>query len=146
MDKLTPEQRSKNMRNIRSKNTTPEVHLRSLLHRLGYRFRLHRPDLPGKPDIVFPGRRKIIFVQGCFWHQHENCREGRVPDSRRDYWKPKLARTIERDNHTRKALQAVGWDVCTVWECALQKNTEALLSRIKRFLDAVEPMSSSDEL
>ena len=138
MDKLTPERRSGNMRSIRSKDTAPEMHLRSLLHRLGYRFRLHRPDLPGKPDIVFPSRRKIIFLHGCFWHQHEGCREGRIPDTRRCYWQPKLARTKERDCQTRKALQSAGWHVLTVWECQLEKDTDTTMLRVKHFLDAVE--------
>ena len=89
MDKLSAERRSANMRQIRSKDTTPELALRRMLHRLGYRFRLHRKDLPGKPDLVFPSRRKVIFVHGCFWHQHPACREGRVPRSRLEYWEPK---------------------------------------------------------
>jgi DNA mismatch endonuclease (patch repair protein) len=93
MDKLDAQRRSENMRRIRSKNTKPEVVLRSLLHRAGYRFRLHRRDLPGKPDIVFPGRRKVIFVHGYFWHQHPGCREGRLPGMRQDYWRPKMDRT-----------------------------------------------------
>src|SRR5271163_4386487 len=121
VDKLSAERRSANMRKIRSKNTAPELILRSLVHRLGYRFRLHRKDLPGKPDLVFPARRKVIFVHGCFWHQHPGCREGRVPGSRRDYWEPKLLRNQQRDATAKTALEERGWDVLTVWECELDK-------------------------
>jgi DNA mismatch endonuclease (patch repair protein) len=133
MDKLTAERRSANMRQIRSKNTTPELTLRSLLHRLGYRFRLHRKDLPGKPDVVFPSRQKVIFVHGCFWHQHPGCREGRVPGSRRDYWEPKLNRNQSRDAASQAALEELGWRFLVVWECEL-KDTDAALRRVKRFL------------
>jgi len=97
MDKLTAERRSANMRAIRSKGTKPEMRVRRLIHTLGYRYRLHRKDLPGKPDLVFPGRRCVIFVHGCFWHQHAGCREGRPPRSNSGYWTPKLSRTVERD-------------------------------------------------
>src|SRR3984957_8839012 len=105
------------MRQIRSKNSGPEIALRSLVHRLGYRFRLHRKDLPGNPDLVFPGRRKVIFVHGCFWHGHTDCRDGHTPKSNTGYWSPKLEKNIRRDQTNRKALETDGWHVLTIWEC-----------------------------
>jgi DNA mismatch endonuclease, patch repair protein len=137
VDKLSTERRSANMRQIRSKDTGPEMVLRSLVHRLGYRFRLHRKDLPGKPDLVFPGRRKVIFLHGCFWHQHSGCREGRVPGTRREYWEPKLARNRERDAAALTALKSQGWSVFTVWECELAKDPKAAAQRLARFLGPV---------
>ncbi|MFC5865134.1 very short patch repair endonuclease [Acidicapsa dinghuensis] len=134
MDKLDANRRSENMSKIRSKNTAPEILLRSLLHRAGYRFRIHRKDLPGTPDIVFPNLRKVIFVHGCFWHQHPDCREGRVPGSRREYWQPKLARNQERDATAIKQLIQQGWNAMTVWECEIEISHEDLLNRIKMFL------------
>jgi DNA mismatch endonuclease, patch repair protein len=133
MDKLSAERRSANMRQIRSVNTAPELLLRRMLHRLGYRFRLHRKDLPGKPDVVFPSRRKVIFVHGCFWHQHPGCREGRVPGTRLEYWKPKLTRNSQRDAAVQSALKEQGWRFLVVWECEL-KDTVAALRTVKRFL------------
>ena len=135
MDKLTPERRSRNMQRIRSKDTEPELLLRSLLHGLGYRFRLHRPDLPGKPDIVFPGRHKAVFMHGCFWHQHSECSEGRIPASRREYWEPKLARTKARDAAALRALRKAGWRVRVVWQCELERNAARQLRRLVRFLE-----------
>jgi DNA mismatch endonuclease, patch repair protein len=126
MDKLSTERRSANMRQIRSKDTKPEVLLRRLLHAQGYRFRLHRKDLPGKPDLVFPSRKKAIFVHGCFWHQHPGCREGRVPGSRREYWEPKLARNQQRDAAAQAALKEQGWRYLIVWECELDDATSAI--------------------
>ena len=118
-DKLTPARRSANMARIRSKNMKPEMVVRSAAHRLGYRFRLHRQDLPGKPDLVFPSRRAVIFVHGCFWHLHRGCREGRIPDSRQDYWRPKLTGNVKRDKQNRKKLVEMGWRVLTIWECEI---------------------------
>ena len=122
------------MRQIRSKDTTPELFLRKQLHRRGYRFRLHRKNLPGKPDLVFPSRRKVIFIHGCFWHQHPECREGRVPGSRREYWKPKLVRNQQRDALAQTALKEQGWDTLAVWECELAKSATPILEQILRFL------------
>jgi DNA mismatch endonuclease (patch repair protein) len=133
MDKLSPQRRSANMARIRSKNTNPEIVLRRLIHGLGYRFRLHRKDLPGKPDIVFPSRRKIILAHGCFWHQHSGCPEGRVPGSRLEYWEPKLKRNQARDATNQGLLKEQGWEVLVVWECEL-KDVNLLKSRIKKFL------------
>jgi DNA mismatch endonuclease, patch repair protein len=133
MDKLSAERRSNNMRRIRSVDTKPELDVRSLIHQLGYRFRLHRKDLPGKPDIVFPGRKKVIFVHGCFWHQHRGCSEGRVPSSRTGYWGPKLKRNRARDAENQARLKEQGWDVLVVWECGL-KDRKSLSKALRRFL------------
>lgn len=118
-DKITPERRSENMRRIRSKDMKPEMVVRRLVHRLGYRYRLHRKNLPGKPDMVFGPRRAVIFVHGCFWHQHDKagCLDGRPPKSNTDYWGPKLARNVERDAATQIALTKAGWRILVIWEC-----------------------------
>src|SRR4051812_24588479 len=116
MDKLSCERRSRNMQNIRSTNTGPELVLRRLLYTLGYRYRLHVRTLPGRPDIVFQSRRKVIFVHGCFWHQHSACREGRIPSSRIEYWGPKLRMNQERDSAHCAQLEAEDWKVLVVWE------------------------------
>ncbi|HTR67864.1 MAG TPA: DNA mismatch endonuclease Vsr [Terriglobales bacterium] len=137
VDKLTKEHRSENMRRIHSKGMKPELLVRKLAHKLGYRFRLHRPDLPGRPDLVFPGRRKIIFVHGCFWHGHDdpNCIDGRrKPKSNLEYWLPKLARNKERDAANEAALIGQGWAVLTIWECDLRK-TNLLAEKLKSFLN-----------
>jgi DNA mismatch endonuclease (patch repair protein) len=124
------------MRRIRSKDTIPELTLRKLVHRLGYRFRLHGRDLPGKPDLVFSSRRKVIFVHGCFWHQHSGCAEGRVPASRREYWEPKLKKNQLRDAENQERLKEEGWGVLTVWECSLRE-LKPLGSKIRRFLGKI---------
>lgn len=138
MDKLDAQHRSENMRRIRSNDTKPEVLLRCLLHRAGFRFRLHRKDLPGKPDIVFPSRRKAIFVHGCFWHQHPQCREGRMPSTRQNYWKPKLERNVARDAAATEKLRDLGWDVLVVWECQIENVPAHELSRITEWLAKIE--------
>jgi DNA mismatch endonuclease (patch repair protein) len=143
VDRLPPERRSENMRRIRSQNTIPELVLRTLVHKLGHRFRLHHKDLPGKPDLVFPSLRKVIFVHGCFWHQHSKCREGRIPGSRREYWLPKLTRNQERDATTRRVLKKEGWKVLVVWECQL-KSRAKVNKIVSRFLAA--PLSKSSRL
>ena len=130
-----PDQRRAIMRAIKGKNTLPEVVVRQMLHAMGYRFRLHRRDLPGTPDIVLPRRRKIIQVHGCFWHQHEGCRHANVPRTRQDYWLPKLARNKERDRSATAILVALGWEVATVWECELSNSIE-LAGRMRNFLEA----------
>lgn len=123
-DTIDPARRSRNMARIKGRDTQPELALRSALHRLGLRFRVCRRDLPGKPDIVLPRHRVAIQVRGCFWHQHE-CGGGRLPKSNLDYWKPKLARNVERDRANDLALAALGWRVRIVWECEL-KGAEAV--------------------
>lgn len=120
------------MRAIRGKNTKPELAVRSLVHRLGYRFRLHRADLPGKPDLVFPARFKVIFVHGCFWHSH-GCKTGLIPKSNRDFWLPKLRRNKGRDRSNLRALAMEGWKALVIWECEL-KNPQALRTKVRRFL------------
>ena len=118
---------------IRSKDMKPELIVRSMVQRLGYRFRLHRRDLPGSPDLVFPGRKKVIFVHGCFWHQHRNCVDGRMPGSNQTYWLPKLARNVERDKLNITALRRAGWECLVVWECSV-RSAAVLARRIERFL------------
>ena len=105
------------MRRVRAKDTQPEITVRRLAHRLGYRFRLHRRDLPGSPDLVFPGRRAVIFVHGCFWHQHDCRRGARRPSSNASYWHPKLERNVERDAVAQERLNGMGWRVMVIWEC-----------------------------
>lgn len=133
MDILTPEQRSEVMRRIRGKDTKPEKLLRSALHRAGFRFRLHRRSLPGAPDIVFPSRRKAIFVHGCFWHSHR-CKRARKPASNRDYWIPKLAENKKRDARNRRRLTALGWSSLVVWECQL-RTMDRVMEKVEKFLD-----------
>lgn len=135
MDALTPERRSENMRRIRSKGTKPELAVRSLVHRFGYRYRLHDNNLPGKPDLVFRSRRKVILVHGCFWHQHSDpvCKIARKPKSNLSYWGAKLRRNVARDLEHLEAFSQLGWEVLTVWECEL-KDESALTKRLVRFL------------
>jgi DNA mismatch endonuclease (patch repair protein) len=130
--------RSENMRRIRSKDTKPEKLVRSMLHKLGYRFRLHRRDLPGQPDLVFVSRRKVIFVNGCFWHMH-NCRKGRrAPKTNAVFWQTKRQRTADRDSRTLKALVGDGWKAYVVWECAL-RDLVTLQNRLEAFLSQENP-------
>lgn len=136
MDHLTPERRSENMAAIKGKDTAPEMLVRRLLHKAGYRYRLHRRDLPGRPDMVFPGRRAVIFVHGCFWHQHDATECGaRPPKSNRDYWLTKLRRNVERDAKNVEALIAAGWRVLVVWECEVC-DEEVLKQRLINFLSS----------
>ena len=121
------------MASIGKKDTTPELVVRKILHRLGYRYRVHRKDLPGTPDIAFPSRLKVIFVHGCFWHAH-GCHIGRPPRSNTSFWKPKLARNKERDREKELALREEGWDVMTVWECET-RDMGQLTPRLVDFLD-----------
>ena len=130
----TAEQRSRIMRAVRGKNTRPELLVRRLAHRLGYRFRLHRDDLPGKPDLVFPRLQKVVFVHGCFWHGHICARGARVPVRNRDYWQQKVARNKARDETVPKSLQALGWQSLVIWECETRREL-AVEKRLKRFLE-----------
>lgn len=137
MDKLSREQRSLNMSRIRSRNTSPELKVRSELHRMKFRFRLHRKDLPGSPDIVMPKHKIIIFVHGCFWHQHENCRYATVPKTNTEYWLKKFGRNKTRDEESRLALEKMGWRVVQIWECETRNIDElALLLRQRLSADA----------
>ena len=132
-DVYGPEKRSAVMRRVKGRDTTPERKVRRLLTRLGARYRLHRADLPGKPDIVLPGRKLAVFVHGCFWHGHDCTRGARVPKANRDYWVGKVARNRTRDAASRAALEAAGWRVEVVWECEL-KDAPALEARARAWL------------
>lgn len=118
------------MSRIRSENTNPEKQLRSLLHRAGYRFRIHVKELPGSPDIVLSKYKTVIFVHGCFWHRHTECRYAYTPKSRVDFWGGKFKSTVERDLKKTKALEAAGWRVLVVWECELGKNSQSVIHKI----------------
>lgn len=135
MDSVSREKRSEIMALVRAKDTRPEMAVRKLVWGLGYRYRLHRRDLPGCPDLVFSGRRKVIFVHGCFWHRHEDCALARLPKSRLDFWGPKLESNALRDRRNKRALARQGWKVLTVWECEL-KNMNRVIGMARRFLDA----------
>ncbi|MGH6876881.1 MAG: very short patch repair endonuclease [Rhizomicrobium sp.] len=132
MDRLTKKRRSWLMSRVKGRNTTPEIAVRSMIHRLGYRFRLHRTDLPGKPDIVFGPRRKIVFVHGCFWHGHR-CGKGRLPKSNGRYWREKIETNRRRDGRHARTLARLGWKVLVVWQCQL-KDPLAVRARIVDFL------------
>lgn len=136
MDTLSREERSERMRRIRGKNSHPEMIVRKLVHSLGYRYRLHKRDLPGTPDLVFPSRRKVIFVHGCYWHRHENpeCKLARLPKSRIDFWLPKLEANAHRDAVSQAELVRMGWKILVVWECEL-RDRPLLESSIRSFLD-----------
>jgi DNA mismatch endonuclease (patch repair protein) len=131
--KETAEQRSRIMRAVKGADTTSELAVRRLAHSMGYRFRLHRKDLPGKPDLTFPRLRKVIFVNGCFWHGHDCARGARVPVRNRDYWTQKVARNMERDRSAQSALQRLGWKSLVVWECEI-KDQNRLQRTLRRFL------------
>ena len=134
-DPLSPARRSALMGRIRGRDTRPEMRVRRLLHRDGYRFRLHARDLPGRPDIVFRPSRKIVFVHGCFWHRHEGCPRAATPRTRVDYWTRKFEATRARDAAALSALEAMGWTTLVVWECELNDENR-LLMRLRRFLDS----------
>jgi DNA mismatch endonuclease (patch repair protein) len=140
-DNRTPEQRSETMRAVHGKNTTPEWIVRRLLHAEGFRYRLHPSALPGKPDIVFPARRKAIFIHGCFWHAH-GCRYGQPPKSRLDYWLPKLEANQARDAAKEAQLRELGWTVLTVWQCETRE-PRGLLSKLRRFLNRTTSPASA---
>jgi DNA mismatch endonuclease (patch repair protein) len=122
-DRLTKERRSWNMSRIRGKNTTPEKRVRTLLHRLGYRFRLHVKNLPGKPDIVLPKYKTVIFVHGCFWHRHRGCRNCTMPTHRQDFWLAKLNGNAARDKVHQRVLRKLGWRSIVIWECETECDT-----------------------
>jgi DNA mismatch endonuclease (patch repair protein) len=134
MDQFTSAERSEVMRRVASKDTTPERVVRSLAHQLGYRFRLHRDDLPGTPDLVFPRLRAVVFVHGCFWHQHSCPRGNRRPATNREYWNAKLERNVRRDRRNIRRLRRTGWRVLVVWECETRR-PERVEQRLRRFLE-----------
>lgn len=144
MDTLSPEARSKLMSRIRGKDTAPELVLRRFLHAGGYRYRLHDRRLPGRPDIVFPARRKIIFMHGCFWHRHDGCRLASIPKSRVDFWTTKFRTNVERDARNEVDLAARGWKVMVVWECEVRHLAE-LGPRLVGFLGPSARMETVGE-
>ena len=136
MDVFNKSERSAVMRSVKSKNTGAEMKVRRLLHAAGFRYFLHVKNSPGKPDIVFPRRKKAIFVHGCFWHQHPACRSAHRPASNTDYWNAKLDRNMARDESNLAALKELGWETFVVWECAI-RDQDALLETLKSFLGYV---------
>ena len=136
MDIVSPERRSAMMSGIRGRNTKPEITVRKLVHFLGFRFRLHRKDLPGTPDLVFPGRKKVVFVHGCFWHRHPGCRFAYNPKTRPEFWRAKFDANVARDQRACSQLQSAGWGVLVVWECETT-DTEKLSRTLRSFLTDV---------
>lgn len=134
MDTLSKVERSERMSRVRSKDSTPELRLRHLIHGMGFRYRLHAKDLPGKPDMVFPARNAVIFMHGCFWHRHARCRLARLPKSRVAFWSDKLEGNRLRDQRNRRKLRALGWRVLVIWECQLQ-NPERVSTLVGKFLN-----------
>jgi len=137
VDKLKPEHRSWNMSRIRSSNTKPELIVRSILHRMGFRFRLHRKDIPGKPDIVLPKYKTVIFVHGCFWHRHEGCKYAYTPKSRVDFWTAKFKANTQRDIKVKKQLDELKWNTFVIWECELS-DINSLETRIQNYFSRLE--------
>lgn len=138
MDVLTPEQRRKAMSAVKSANTAPELRVRQVLHAAGFRFRLHRKDLPGKPDIVLPRYRTVVFVHGCFWHQHPSCKHAARPSTRQEYWQPKLDGNVKRDSAKKAELEILGWHVVVVWECET-KNAGYLIAKLRAEIETQSP-------
>ena len=140
VDVVDPATRSRMMSGIGGRNTKPEIVVRKALFAAGFRFRLHRKDLPGRPDVVLPGRRVAVFVHGCFWHAHRGCRYAKTPASRREFWEAKLAANVERDARALDALLSAGWRVLVVWECATRsaETREALPELLRRWIDGSE--------
>ena len=125
------------MAKVHAKDTAPELFVRQTAHSLGYRFRIHREDLPGCPDLVFPSRRKVIFVHGCFWHRHKRCKRASVPQTRRNFWLEKFASNVARDKRNIAALIEAGWDVLVLWECRL-RDKDSVVRELRTFLDTSE--------
>ena len=132
-DPLTKEERSERMSRVKNRDTNPEMKVRRIVHGMGYRYRLHAKELPGKPDMAFRPKKKVIFVNGCFWHQHD-CGKYRMPKTRMDFWQPKLNRNKERDRMNYEKLQKQGWDYLVIWECQIG-NEPTLKTRVKEFLE-----------
>lgn len=141
-DIVSPEVRSRMMRGIKGKNTKPEIELRKLLHNAGFRYRLHRKDLPGKPDIVLPKWNAAIFVHGCFWHRHPGCSLTTTPSTREEFWKQKFEANMERDARNREALLDIGWRVAIVWECGLRKDPDSIASEVFDWLAKTRQISA----
>lgn len=135
MDIYDKQKRSEIMSKVRSKNTTPERLVRKILHQMGYRFRLYRSDLPGKPDIVLSKHRKIVLVNGCFWHGHRGCSRARLPNTNVEFWRDKIRRNVERDQENMASLISQGWNVLVVWECET-KDVNLLRLKLKEFMES----------
>ncbi|EMR0690539.1 TPA: DNA mismatch endonuclease Vsr [Pseudomonas aeruginosa] len=133
MDRLSVEQRSRLMSRVKGKNTAPELVVRRLVFGMGYRYRLHLKNLPGRPDLAFLGRKKVIFVNGCFWHGHTGCRYGQLPKTRLEYWQDKIERNKKRDEENIYSLETSGWQVLTIWQCEL-RNIEHLREKLSNFM------------
>jgi DNA mismatch endonuclease (patch repair protein) len=132
-DRLTPQERSRNMSRVKGRDTKPELLVRSIVHRLGYRFRLHEKRLPGRPDVVLPRHRKVIFVHGCFWHGHAGCRKAARPSTNREFWDKKIDGNIARDRANIRALRRAGWKVLVIWQCAM-RDRGRLEKKLVKFL------------
>lgn len=135
MDKWSKEKRSEVMSHIRSKNTKPEMMVRSALHKLGYRYSLHRKELPGQPDLTLPKYNSVIFINGCFWHQHRKCRNGHIPKTRTEYWRNKFDKNVERDRRSYRELRKCGWNVIIVWECEIKNDLHSVIKNIIKKLN-----------
>jgi len=134
-DVFSKEKRSRIMSRVKGRNTKPEILVRSMIHRMGYRFRLHRRDLPGNPDIVLPRHKKVVFVHGCFWHGHKGCKRSARPSSNKAFWKKKLDGNIERDKRKRRELRRLGWEYLIIWQCELRR-PDRVRRKLDRFLPA----------
>ena len=141
MNKIS-DQRSRNMSAIKSKNTKPEIAVRKMLHALGYRFRLHRKDLPGSPDIVLPKYKTVIFVHGCFWHRHENCKFASTPKTRNEFWENKFNENMKRDKNNFKELKKLNWNLLVIWECET-KNINLLIKKVSSKIGNIQLSNSN---
>ncbi|MBN1558783.1 DNA mismatch endonuclease Vsr [candidate division KSB1 bacterium] len=146
MDNLSKCQRKYAMTQVKSTNTKAEIYVRSLLHQMGYRFRLHRADLPGKPDIVLPRYKTAIFVHGCFWHRHKNCNRAKMPRTNIEYWEKKFKKNVSRDRWIKNQLEFLGWNVMVIWECELKKKNELKekLEEIRYVVDSFSYRKAAD--
>ncbi|GBE17192.1 very short patch repair protein [bacterium BMS3Abin15] len=128
-DIFSKKKRSEIMSKIGPKNSEPEIFIRKLVHGMGYRFRLHRKELPGKPDLVFPKYKKVIFVNGCFWHGHKGCKRAKLPETNKSFWEKKIKKNVKNDEKNTKALKSLGWDSLTIWQCEINTNNLSFLKR-----------------
>jgi DNA mismatch endonuclease (patch repair protein) len=142
-DVFSSKKRSEIMSRIKGKDSAPEIRVRRLLHALGLRFRLHRKDLPGKPDIVFPRYKAVVLVHGCFWHGHAGCPRAALPTTNAEFWATKIGRNVTRDEEVRKSLEELGWSVLTLWQCEL-KNAEVVVDRVLAFLGVKRMVTNQD--